>query len=139
MKKSLLVLPLIAALFAVSAQEIDLGTDQLQGANLSFAQLQEADLRFAQLQEADLTFAQLQEADLTGALLSGADLTSAQLQGAVLLEVRAVTASQIKRATNWRLAFYSWDVLADLNLPADHNEGVEKKLAEFEQEKTIMP
>ena len=149
MKKSLLVLPLIAALLAVSAQEIDLGTDQLQGADLRSAnlrgvylrsaQLQGANLSFAQLQEADLRFAQLQEADLTGALLSGADLTSAQLQGAVLLEVRAVTASQIKRATNWRLAFYSWDVLADLNLPADHNEGVEKKLAEFEQEKTIMP
>ena len=159
MKKSLLVLPLIAALFAVSAQEIDLGTDQLQGANLrsanlrgvylrsaqlqganlSFAQLQEADLSFAQLQGANLTFAQLQEADLTGALLLGADLTSAQLRGAVLLEVRAVTASQIKRATNWRLAFYSDDFLAELNLPADHNETVKKKLAEIEKEKTIMP
>jgi hypothetical protein len=102
--------------------------------NLSFAQLQEADLSFANLQEANL-----QGADLTFAQLQGARLFSANLQGAILFEVKTVTASQIKRATSWRLAFYSDDFLAELNLPADHNETVKKKLAEIEKEKTIMP
>ena len=83
--------------------------------------------------------ANLQEANLLRADLRKANLRKANLRKANLFEVKAVTASQIKRATNWRLAFYSWDVLADLNLPADHNEAVEKKLAVFEQEKTIMP
>ena len=138
-----------ADLRSANLQQTDLRSAQLQGANLSFAQLQEADLSFAQLQEADLIFAQLQGADLSFANLQGAILTEAQLretnlgganlQGAILIQVKAVTASQIKRATNWRLAFYSDDFLAELNLPADHNETVKKKLAEIEKEKTIMP
>ncbi len=111
----------------------------LRSANLSFAQLQGADLSDAKLLGADLSAAQLQEADLRLADLQEANLGGANLQGAILLEVKAVTASQIKRATNWRLAFYSDDFLAELGLPADHNETVEKKLAEIEKEKTITP
>ncbi len=76
-----------------------------------------------------------ERADLLGANLQEADLRLANLQGAYLFEVKAVTASQIKRATNWRLAFYSDDFLAELDLPADHNETVKKKLAEIEKEK----
>ncbi len=77
----------------------------------------------------------LSKADLRRANLQGADLTFARLQGVILLEVKAVTASQIKLAKNWRLAFYSDDFLAELDLPADHNETVKKKLAEIEKEK----
>ena len=65
-------------------------------------------------------------ADLIVANLQKADLIFADLQGADLFEVEAVTASQIKKARNWELAFYSGDVLAELGLPADHNETVSR-------------
>ncbi len=87
------------------------------------------------MQGADLRDANLQGADLRGANLQGADLGGAQLQGADLREVKAVTASQIKEAENWRLAFYSDDFLKKLGLPDNHNETLEKKLAEMEKEK----
>ncbi len=61
-------------------------------------------------------------------------LLGAYLQGAILLEVKAVTASQIKQADNWGLALYSDGCLKELGLPADHNETVQKKLAEMEKE-----
>ncbi len=97
-------------------------------AYLGDANLEKANLWRANLQEADLMEANLQEANLLRA-----DLRKANLRKANLFEVKAVTASQIKRATNWRLAFYSDNFLAELDLPADHNETVEKKLAEIEK------
>ncbi len=106
----------------------------LRGANLQRADLRSANLSFAQLQGADLSFAQLQGADLIFAQLQGAKLSRANLQGAYLFEVKAVTASQIKRATNWRLAFYSEALLKQLGFRADHNETVLKKFKEIEKE-----
>jgi len=103
------------------------------------ANLENKDAQGLDLSEADLRDAQLQKVILSGANLQEANLSGANLREAYLFEVKAVTASQIKRATNWRLAFYSDDFLAELNLPADHNETVKKKLAEIEKEKTIMP
>ncbi len=76
-------------------------------------------------ERADLFEANFQEADL-----DGANLQEANLRGA-----KALTASQIKAAKNWELAFYSDDFLKELGLPPDHNEKVKKKLAELEKEK----
>ncbi len=94
-------------------------------ADLSGANLQGANLRGANLQEADLRWANLQEADLW----------RASLQGAYLREAEGLTASQVKTARNWELAFYGDDFLKELGLPPDHNETVKKKLAEMEKEK----
>ncbi len=84
---------------------------------------------------ANLIEANLQEADLVGAELEKADLIAANLQEADLRGAQGLTASQIKAAKNWRMAFYSYDFLKELGLPPDHNERVKKKLAEMEKEK----
>ncbi len=110
-----------------------LGDANLQEADLGDANLEKADLWRANLQEADLMEANLQEANLLRADLRKANLRKANLRKANLFEVKAVTASQIKRATNWQLAFYSEALLKQLGFPADHNETVEKKLAEIEK------
>jgi len=107
----------------------------LVNADLRDANLQGAILRDAQLQGANLVGAQLQKVFLFRANLREANLDSANLQGANLREVKGVTASQIKQARNWQLAFYSDDFLKELDLPADHNKTVKKKLAEIEKEK----
>ncbi|MEE9597009.1 MAG: pentapeptide repeat-containing protein [Acidiferrobacterales bacterium] len=117
----------------LNLSEADLRDAQLQKAILNGANLQEANLSRANLQEARLSFANLQEANLSGANLQEANLFGANLQGAYLFEVKAVTASQIKRANNWRLAFYSDDFLAELDLPTDHNETILKKFKEIEK------
>ena len=62
--------------------------------------------------------------------MSGANLQEADLRGA-----NGLTASQVKDAKNWELAFYGKDLLKELGLPPDHNERVKKKLAELEKEK----
>ena len=94
-----------------------------------------ADLLGANLQAAHLFGANLQEAFLREAKLQGAYLGGANLQRADLRDGRDLTASQIKAAYNWKLAFYSGDFLKKLRLPPDHNEKVKKKLAELEKEK----
>ncbi len=124
-----------ANLFRANLQKANLGDANLQKADLLRANLQGANLERADLREADLLSANLQKADLSFANLQKANLSFANLQGADLFEVEAVTASQIKRARNWQLAFYSVGFLRELGLPADHNETVKKKLAEMEQEK----
>ena len=78
---------------------------------------------------------EMQGAYLGGANLQRVNLLLANLQGAYLREVKGVTASQIKQARNWELAFYSDDFLKELDLPADHNETLEEKLAKIEKEK----
>ncbi len=134
-----------ADLFGANLQKADLLGANLQGADLRGANLQEADLFGAKLQEADLRGAslqgaylreaKLQGADLFGANLQEADLGFANLQGAYLREAEGLTASQVKKAKNWDLAFYSDDFLRKLGLPPDHNEKVKEKLAEMEKEK----
>ncbi len=94
------------------------------------AKLQVANLIEANFQEANLYEANLQEANLRGAMLQKANLQGATLDGA-----KALTASQIKAAKNWKLAFYSDDFLTELGLPPDHNETLPDKLAELEKEK----
>ncbi len=116
-----------ADLFEANLQEADLFEANLQGAYLHRADLQGADLREANLQKARLSFAQLQGTDL-----QGADLRWADLRGS-----NGLTASQVKEAKNWELALYNYHLLKELGLPPDHNERVEKKLAELEnKEKT---
>jgi hypothetical protein len=93
----------------------------------------------AKLQGAYLREAKLQGADLGGANLQGADLGFANLQGADLREAEGLTASQVKKAKNWQLAFYGGDFIKKLGLPPDHNETVKKKLAELEKKKKAPP
>ena len=114
-----------ADLFEANLQEAYLDEANLQG-----AYLREANLQGAKLSEADLQGAKLSEANLQGAYLDGANL-----QGAKLVGAKGLTASQVKKAKNWKLAFYSDDFLKKLGLPPDHNEKVKKKLAEMEKEK----
>ena len=73
--------------------------------------------------------------DLVEANLQGADLDGANLRGATLVGAKGLTASQVKKAKNWKLAFYNKDFLKKLGLPPDHNEKVKEKLAEMEKEK----
>ncbi len=131
-------------------QGADLRGANLQGANLRLANLQEANLWRAQLQEAnldraklfganlqgaDLWRAQLQKANLDRAKLFGANLGWANLRNADLRGAQGLTAFKVRAAKNWDLAFYSKDFLKKLGLPPDHNERLEKKLAELEKEK----
>jgi len=108
----------------------------LVNADLRDANLQQAFLAFANLQQANLGFADLQGADLINANLQQANLFQANLQWADFRGAKGVTASQIKQARNWELAFYSDDFLKKLGLPDNHNEAVKEKLAEMEKKKS---
>jgi hypothetical protein len=116
-------------------KQADLRKANLRGVNLREANLQEAYLIKADLQEANLVGANLQEATPYGANFQGAVLRDANLQGTKLLTTRGLTARQVKAAKKWELALYSDDFLKELGLPPDHNERVERKLAELEKEK----
>ncbi len=102
-------------------------------AALGGANLQEAVLGGANLQKARLFGANLHAANLGWANLQKADLGGANLQGANLSGAEGLTASQVEKAKNWKLAFYSDDFLKKLRLPPDHNEWVKTKLAELEK------
>ncbi len=110
--------------------EANLQEADLDGANLQEANLYEANLQGTYLVEANLQGTYLVEANLQEAFLDGANL-----RGATLVGAKGLTASQVKKAKNWQLAFYSDDLLRKLGLPPDHNERVKKKLAELEKEK----
>ncbi len=124
-----------ADLLGANLQEADLFGANLQKADLLGANLQGADLGGANLQEANLFGANLQGADLEEANLQGANLDFADLQGADLINAIGLTMLQVKMARNWELAFYADYFLKELGLPPDHNERLEKKLAELEKEK----
>ncbi len=115
-------------------KKADLVRANLRVAYLFEANLEGADLNEANLQDAFLLEANLEGANLAEADLKGADLLSAQLKGVNLQSATNLTASDVKRAENWDLAFYSDDFLTELGLPPDHNERVKKKLAELEKE-----
>jgi len=119
----------------LSGKKADLVRANLRVAYLFEANLEGADLNEANLQDAFLLEANLEGANLAEADLKGADLLSAQLKGVNLQSATNLTASDVKRAENWDLAFYSDDFLTELGLPPDHNERVKKKLAELEKEK----
>jgi len=121
----------------VNLQRANLREADLRGANLREANLRGAYMIKADLQEANLVGADLQEATPHGANFQGAVLRDANLQGAKLLTTRGLTARQVKAAKNWELAFYSDDFLKELGLPPDHNERVERKLAELEKKKEV--
>ena len=107
----------------------DLSKANLQEANLFGANLQGADLSVANLQKANLFGANLQEARLAGADLQGADLRDGSFM--IIKETKGLTASQIKQAKNWELAFYNDDFLKELGLKADHNKKLRDKLAKI--------
>ncbi|MFB3073763.1 MAG: pentapeptide repeat-containing protein [Candidatus Methylomirabilales bacterium] len=116
-------------------KKADLARANLRGAHLFEANLQGASLNEANLQNAFLLDADLEGANLAEANLEGADLLGAQLKGVNLQSATNLTAADVNRAENWELAFYSDDFLKQLGLPPDHNERLEKKLAELEKEK----
>ena len=124
-----------AILRGAKLQGAKLDGANLQGADLVKAKLQEAELWEANLQGANLLSAYLQGAKLDGANLYEANLYRANLQEATVVGAKGLTASQVKAAKYWELAFYSDDFLKKLGLPPDHNERVKKKLAELEKEK----
>ncbi|MEE8282579.1 MAG: pentapeptide repeat-containing protein [candidate division NC10 bacterium] len=130
-----------ANLFGANLRGADLSEADLRGANLFGvilfgADLSEADLSGANLSGAILFGANLRGADLSRANLRGANLSEADLRGANLENgVQYLTASRVKKAKNWELAFYSDDFIKKLGLKPDHNERVRKKLAEMEKEK----
>jgi len=101
--------------------------DDLSNADLRQANFQGADLRQANLQGANLFQANLQGANLYQANFQEANLYRANLQGATLYQANlfrteGLTAPQVKRARNWKRAFYSDDFLKKLDLPPDHNQ-----------------
>ncbi len=131
-----------AGLFLANLQEAKLRSANLQETDLYLANLQEAKLRSANLQKADLRSANLQEADLFGANLQKAKLRSANLQEAYLHGTEGLTASQVKDARNYKLAYYDDEFLKkygkELGLPQsnkEHTANVRKKLAELEKKK----
>ncbi len=116
-------------------KKADLARANLQVAYLFEANLEGANLNEANLQDALLLDANLEGANLAEANLKGADLLGAQLKGVNLQSATNLTASDVKHAKNWDLAFYSDDLLKELGRPPDHNERVKEKLAELEKEK----
>ena len=116
-------------------ERADLFEANLYEANLYEANLYEVNLYGANLYEANLHRANLQGAYLHRANLQGAYLHAANLQGAILGVAKGLTASQVKDAKNWELAFYTKAFLKDLGLPPDHNKTLPDKLAELEKEK----
>ncbi len=125
-----------ADLSRADLSEADLRGANLFGVILFGADLSEADLSGANLSGAILSGANLRGADLSRANLRGANLSEADLRGANLENgVQYLTASRVKKAKNWELAFYSDDFIKKLGLKPDHNERVRKKLAEMEKEK----
>ena len=124
-------------LVKANLQGANLREANLRGVNRREANLQGAYMIKADLQEANLVGANLQEALPLGANFQGAVLRDANLQGTKLVTTRGLTARQVKSAKNWELAFYSDDFLKELGLPPNHNESVEKELAELEKKKEV--
>lgn len=124
-------------LVKANLQGANLREANLRGVNLREVNLQGAYMIKADLQEANLVGANLQEAMPLGANFQGAVLRDANLQGTKLVTTRGLTARQVKSAKNWELAFYSDDFLKELGLPPNHNESVEKELAELEKKKEV--
>jgi uncharacterized protein YjbI with pentapeptide repeats len=86
------------------------------------AKLTKAKLTKANLKCADLRKADLEKATLRAANLKGADLTGANLQYADMSEVEGINKEQLTAAVKWKLAYYSHEWLAELDLPPNHNE-----------------
>lgn len=114
-----------SSLFSANLQSASMQQADLTGANLQAANLKGADLRSAKLAGARLNHLQL-KADL-----EAANLLETDLMGADMIGVTGLTASQVKAAKNWMLAFYRFPFLAELGLPSDHNTAVKRKLIEL--------
>ena len=103
----------------------------LRGADLEGADLADADLRGANLSQAYLANSCLVNSDLSGANLQNTYLTGAKLARANLLganlEGDQIEKAQLQSARNWIFAFYTPEVLKDLNLPAEHNRRIRTK------------
>jgi uncharacterized protein YjbI with pentapeptide repeats len=97
------------------------------GKGVDAAKLQQADLREANLRDAELSYAFLQKADLRGANLENAKIVGTNIQGADLRDAEGLTRERIIKARNTFLAYYSREVLEQLELTRDHNERVRNR------------
>lgn len=108
----------------------------LSNVNFLRANMQKFNLKGAVLQGAildgDFSGANLQGADLRGAglraIFNDTVFEQANLQGAKY-EGGSIFGDQVRQACNWPLAFYSDEVIQDLNLPLekDHNRHLRNK------------
>ena len=94
---------------------------QLNSANFSGANLQKVKLSTATLNQANFIQANLQNAQLhrvnfQGANLQDANLENAELFCANLTNVINLEPQQVKKAVNWRAAFYSKELSRELGL-----------------------
>ena len=93
-----------------------LGLPPKHNKNVKEKNLEEYVLMGANLKRADLS-----EARLKGTILKDADLQWADLRG---VEVENLDKEELLRAKNYKLAYYSKEWLAELDLPPDHNDRV---------------
>ena len=80
----------------------------------------------------------LEGADLSGVNLAGTKIRDANLQGTDFRSdwhaTRGLEPYNVKRAENWKLAYYDGVFLPELGLPPDHNETLPQKLEELSEQ-----
>jgi uncharacterized protein YjbI with pentapeptide repeats len=111
--------------------EVKLRGAKLQQANIQNAYLRKADLRNADLTNAILEGADLREANLRESVIN-ANLQDANLEDADLLfadfsSAIGLTADQIQKAKNWKLAKYNPALIKTLEFRQDHNDRIHNK------------
>ena len=113
---------------------IDLSRTNLRSVNLASANLRKVNLRFSDLSSANLNKANLREAVVAETILNGTILLKADLyqvsfetatfgrgllQETDLREAKNITPEQIKKAMNWREAYYDKEFQEKLGLPLE--------------------
>ena len=104
----------------------DLSDSKLIGAILKRANLKNCDLSTANLEKVDFTNSDLQNADLNNAILKETIFTNAKISFADFRGVESLSIEQIKKAANWKLAYYSDNDVINLGLPEDHCDNIKK-------------
>ena len=96
-----------------SLKLFNLSHTNLEEANLSQADLYRTNLSYSQLKNANLSQASLYRTNLSQANLKNTNLKRANLERAFLINAKNLTASQIKLACNWEIAYYQGHFDAD--------------------------
>jgi uncharacterized protein YjbI with pentapeptide repeats len=101
----------------------------LNGADMHDGDLCGSDFRGADLRKGNFIRANLRQASLAGADLNGAIFVGAYVAWTDFRGAKNLSAERIRDARNWSSGYFDLDKLADLGLPADHNESL-KRLSE---------